>query len=224
MKEDKSVYLDGTISRADAIALMQCAGNEPLVRKLLAARLAIEEDIRRDEQRLNILLDLNQENVRFCLQQQFSAEQLSTFLNVVNEVFRQSLKRKLTPADSYEHIERIFNAHVQQAPPYSLGVFSEAEKVKVFEYAGQLYKFFLMYEISLTKFIDYNIITQEFCNSGPREEDLNGCPELSKFDWPIGSACVQFLCRCRTRGQGAGHTKLYTRFGEGTEGERTAEG
>jgi hypothetical protein len=222
-EREKRVYFNGMISRQDAIEIMQNKANEQSVRKLLSSRLNIEEDIRRDEQRLNILLDLNQENIRFCLQNDFSAEQLSTFLNIVNDVFRQSLKKKLTPADSYEHIERCFNLHLQQAPPYSLGVFSEAEKLKVFSYTGQLYKFFLMYEISLTKFIDYNIITQEFANTGLREEDLNGGLELSKTVCLLYYPFVQFLLRFRTDAQRCRHSQLYTRLGEVTKGVRTTQ-
>jgi hypothetical protein len=91
-----------------------------------------------------------------------------------------SLQKKLTAADSYEKLEKILDRHTKQAPPYSLLIFSEAQKQKILNHSHNIYKFFLMYEISLTKFVDYNILTHEPFQKMHREPKMETGTLISK--------------------------------------------
>ena len=118
-----------------------------------------EDETEKDEMKTEIHVDFNIENLRFCFNRNYSAEKISTFMSIINYVFLISLQKKLTSNVSFEKLENILNKHTRQAPPYAIYVFNEKEKQEILDHVSNFYKFFLMYEISLTKFVDYNIIT-----------------------------------------------------------------
>lgn len=49
-------------------------------------------------------------------------------MSIINYVFNESLKRKLTASDSFEKLEEILNRHTKQAPPYAIKIFDEIAK------------------------------------------------------------------------------------------------
>jgi hypothetical protein len=171
-------FYDSWIKRDDAIYLMKNKGNSKNLSEFFRNKLAHDEDIENDEFRMQIHIDFNLEVLRFCLNNQFSAEQISTFISIINFVFRDSLKKKHTTDYSYEKLENIIDQYLYQTPPFSLGIFNEEDKRKMLSFVAHLYKFFQMYEISMTKFIDFNIITHEFFTPLPKTEELDHGHEL----------------------------------------------
>ena len=103
-------------------------------------------------------------------------------MSIINFIFTFSLKRKLTPNDSFEILEQLVTRHCHQSPPYAEYLFNEKEKSEILLHVRNLYKFFLMYEISLTKFIDYNIISvQPFVPFVPVTDLKEGTPYSKYF-------------------------------------------
>lgn len=112
-----------------------------------------------DEFRKEIIFDYNIYNLRFCQEKNFSAEQVSTYMSIINFILVNSLKRKLSQNDSYEILEKLVSRHAHQCPPYAEYFFTDKDKVAILKNVRNLYKYYLMYEICLTKFTDYNIIS-----------------------------------------------------------------
>ena len=172
-------FYDSWIKRDEAIYLAQNRREAQKLKQFFAKKLEHDEDIENDEFRLQIHIDFNLEILRFCLHADFSAEQTSTFLSVLNTVFRESLKKKMTTDHSYETLEKIVDQYLYQSPPFTQKIFSHADKSRILGFVGQLYKFFQMYEISMTKFVDFNIVTQDCFAPLPREEELDTGHEMS---------------------------------------------
>ena len=172
-------FYDSWIRRDEAIYLVQSQKDPQKLKQFFAKKLENNEDIENDEFRLQINIDFNLEILRFCLQSDFSAEQISTFLSILNSVFRESLKKKMTTDHSYETLEKMVDHYLFQSPPFTLKLFSHDDKSRILAFVGQLYKFFQMYEISMTKFVDFNIITQDLFVPLPREEELDTGHEMS---------------------------------------------
>lgn len=126
------------------------------LKKILAKVLKLEN---MDEFRKEIIFDYNIYNLRFCQEKSFSAEQVSTYMSIINFILTNSLKRKLSQNDSYEILEKLVSRHAHQCPPYAEYFFTDKDKVAILKHVRNLYKYYLMYEICLTKFTDYNIIS-----------------------------------------------------------------
>ena len=174
-------FYDSWIKRDEAIFLSQNRHQAEVLREFFVEKLKNDEEIENDEFRLQIHIDFNLEVLRFCLNSGFSAEQTSTFLSILNTVFRESLKRKMTTDLSYETLEKIIAQYLFQTPPFSVKIFGHQDRSNILTFVGQLYKFFQMYEISMTKFIDFNIITQELYLPFPREEELDTGHEIGTW-------------------------------------------
>lgn len=173
-------YYNTWIKRDEAIFLIKNRYQAQSLETFFRKKLAGDEDIENDEFRMQIHVNFNLEILRFCLNTEFTAEQISTFLAVLNSVFRDSLKKKLTTDTSFENLEKILNLYTNQSPPFSNQIFTQSDKQKALGFVTQLYKFFQMYEISMTKFVDFNIVTQEFFPASPKEHELDTGVALSK--------------------------------------------
>src|SRR3990167_3715593 len=89
-------YYNTWIRRDEAIYLAKHRHQAQSLEAFFRKKLAGDEDIENDEFRMQIHVNFNLEILRFCLNAEFTAEQTSTFLAVLNSVFRDSLKKKLT--------------------------------------------------------------------------------------------------------------------------------
>lgn len=189
--EHKDPYYDTWIKRTEAIYLLRHRYNIEELKNFFVEKLSNDGDIENDEFKLQIHIDFNLETLRFCLNSNFSAEQTSTFISIINSVFRDSLKKKQTTDASYERLESIFNGYLHQTPPFSMGFFSQSEINAIFGFVTHLFKFFQMYEISMTKFVDFNVYSMEYFPEPIIEEDLalgeeiQSDPMITKWLQPV---------------------------------------
>lgn len=179
--KEKKAYYDSWVSREDAIHLIKNKESQDKLKEFFIKKLTDEEDIEGDPFRLQIHIDFNMEVLRFCFSSDFTAEQTSTTISIINHVFRESLKQKLTTDSSYENLENAIDIYLHDSPPYTMRLFSAADKNKILVFSSHLYKFFQMYEISMTKFVDFNIITQELYVPFPADEPIQHGKELGKL-------------------------------------------
>ena len=175
---EKQDFYDSWVSRDEAIYLAQHRNDTPALKDFLVKKLANEEEVDGDEFRLQIHIDFNLEVFRFCIQAKFTAEQTSTLMSIIHHVFRDSLKNRLPTETSFEKLQECLHLYLRDNPPFMRQVFNAEERIQVQRFACQLYKFFMMYEMSMTKFIDFNIITQEYYVPLPAEEHLEAGREL----------------------------------------------
>jgi len=78
---------------------MKNFGSITEIKKILSRILKLEG---LDDFRQEIMFDYNIDNLRFCQEKEFSAEQISTYMSIINFILTTSLKRKLTASDSYD--------------------------------------------------------------------------------------------------------------------------
>ena len=176
----KHDYYDSWTTREEAIHLILNRDNQGTLKDFFIAKLKDEEDIEGDSFRLQIHIDFNMEVLRFCFTSHFTAEQTSATLSTINHIFRESLKQKLTTDSSYENLETAISQYLHNSPPFTKRLFSAIDKNKMLVFSSHLYKFFQMYEISMTKFVDFNIITQELFVPFPVDEAILSGKELGR--------------------------------------------
>lgn len=153
---EDDLFYDTIVKRLDSQTLIKNYDSISTLKQILARVLKLEG---MDEFRKEIIFDYNIYNLRFCQEKNFSAEQVSTYMSIINFILVNSLKRKLSQNDSYEILEKLVSRHAHQCPPYAEYFFTDKEKVAILKHVRNLYKYYLMYEICLTKFTDYNIIS-----------------------------------------------------------------
>ena len=173
IKGEPYIFYNTWLTRKDAIRLLKHKETTENLRIIIIEVLSRKAAIDLGDFKSEILIEFSLENLRFCFQKNYCAEQISTFMSIINFVFNVSLKKKMTASDSFEKLEDILARHIKQVPPFSIKIFSLEEKEDILEHVQAIYKFFLMYEISLTKFVDYNIFTVEpFTKFVEIEKDL----------------------------------------------------
>lgn len=175
---EKPEFYDSWISRDEAVFLALHRDNEQALKAFLNEKLANEEEVEGDEFRLQIHIDFHLETFRFCVQVGFTAEQTSTLMSIIRQVFRDSLKNRLPTETSFEKLQECLHMYLRDTPPFMRQVFSASECAQVQRFACHLYKFFMMYEMSMTKFIDFNILTHEPLSYLPADEPLESGREL----------------------------------------------
>lgn len=175
---DQVDFYNSWITREDAIAMLMSQNDAATLKAILVKKLANEEEIDGDDFRLQIHIDFNLEVFRFCVQSSFSAEQTSTLMSIIRYIFKDSLKHRLPTETSFEKLQECLHAYLRDNPPFMQRVFDQRECAQVQRFACQLYKFFMMYEMSMTKFIDFNIITHEPLAALPPDEPLEAGREL----------------------------------------------
>lgn len=180
-KGEPYIFYDQWLTRDHAIELLKNKSNIETLRDLITIVLHTKQPgFSMNDFKGEILIEFNLENLRFCFHNNFCAEQISTFMSIINFVFTVSLSKKFTASDSFEKLEEILDRHTKQVPPYAIKIFNDEEKEKVLEHSRGIYKFFLMYEISLTKFVDYNIFTIEPFTNFPDLKPLEEGDFVSK--------------------------------------------
>lgn len=168
---EQDVFFDTWLKRSEAIEVLRSKNQQIKLEEIIRTVMKRSDQDEEDDFKRRIQMDFHLDNFRFCFSNNFSAEQISTFISIVHYVFYLSLEKKLAASDSFDRITKIVSRHTSQVPPFAVAMFSESEKEAIFVHVRGIYKFFLMYEISLTTFIDYNIHTLD-----PFKEYEDGLP------------------------------------------------
>lgn len=190
---EKVDFYDSWISRDEAVFLALHKDNIQALKTFLTEKLANEEEVEGDEFRLQIHIDFNLEVFRFCVQSGFTAEQVSALMSIIRHVFRDSLKNRLPTETSFEKLQECLQLYLRDNPPFMTQIFTAPECAKVQRFACHLYKFFMMYEMSMTKFIDFNILTHEPLAFLPLDEPLEIGRELDEGQIRAESILSQYL-------------------------------
>jgi len=175
MKLNSDSFFYNTIySREKVLLLIEKANNPSEFRSYISTNIikANRNDPKFNEFREEIYLDIIGNVYKLGLKLRFCIEKFSTLFSIIDFVFNENLDQKMTTNDGYEMIKKILSRHLYQCEPYSIGIFTEKEYQEILKFMrDDFFRYFSLYEVSLTKFIDYNIFTQK-----PLEED-----------WPIGA-------------------------------------
>jgi Flagellar C1a complex subunit C1a-32 len=92
-------------------------------RSALRKILKLSEDNEKDE----ILLDLFENLVNFCLDQDFTLEKISCALGILNHLFQDSITKNIPQGSCEETFKNLLKKHSIQRPPFSIQVYSAPE-------------------------------------------------------------------------------------------------
>lgn len=158
-KIDPEGFFENVIfTRDDALKMISKRAQLFQLDELFIKKLKMNPE---ETHRNKVCIDMNHEFFSFCMKKNFSAEKIAIFLNIFDFCIFYGLFKKFTALDINEHILRLLKKHGRHTPPYSIGVFSEKEIKEIVFFANQQSKNFFLYEIALTRFIDYNIFSRE---------------------------------------------------------------
>lgn len=168
-----SFFYNTTYSREKVLALIDKADNPSEFRLYISTNIlkSNKKDPKYNAFREEIYLTVISSSFKLGHKLKFSIEKFSTLFSIIDFVFNESLDQKMSALDGYSILKKILSHHLYQCEPYSLGIFNEKEHQEILKFMRDyFFRYFSLYEISLTKFIDYNIFT-----ASPNEED-----------WPSG--------------------------------------
>lgn len=173
-----SFFYNTTFSREKVLILIEKADDLADFRSYISTNInkVNKSDPKFNEFREEIYLDMMGNVYKLGLKLKFCIEKFSTLFSIIHFVFNENLDQKMSAHDGYEMLKKILLRHLYQCEPYSIGIFTEKEYQEILKFMrDDFFRYFSLYEISLTKFIDYNMFTQN-----PMEED-----------WPI--SCYETL-------------------------------
>lgn len=107
-----------------------------------------------------ILMKLYFLNMRFSVENRFSAEKASTLFSVLKLVHFTSMDRCLTAEQSVAELKQVLVAHAVERPPYSVGVFSAEDMRQVMDFAADsYYRHYKLYRYVFTarRLLDFSI-------------------------------------------------------------------
>lgn len=171
-----SFFYNTTFPREKVLSLIDKASNPQAFRAYISETIikSDKKDPKYNEFREEIYLKIIGNAFKLGHSLQFSIEKFSALFSILDFVFNESLDQKMSSLDSYAMLKKIISRHLYQCEPYSIGIFNEKEHQEILKFMrDDFFRYFSLYEISLTKFVDYNIFT-----SSPEEED-----------WPVGFYC-----------------------------------
>ena len=168
-----SFFYNTTYSREKVLIVIEKADNPKEFRSYISTNIlkSNKSDPKFNDFREEIYLDVMGNVYKLGLKLKFCIEKFSTLFSIIDFIFNENLDKKMTALDGYEVLKKILKNHLYQCEPYSIGIFTEIEYKEILKFMrDDFFRYFSLYEINLTKFIDYNIFTEN-----PMEED-----------WPIG--------------------------------------
>ena len=84
-----------------------------------------------------ILVDLYTNNYKFCVQQKFTIEKISTFMSIVYFIFTYSvMNKKIIKEKTMNLFREIIEFHSLNRPPYCYEIFTNEDKVKIFHFCN----------------------------------------------------------------------------------------
>lgn len=117
--------------------------------QLHGALLAVSVNANEKEQRL-ALVDLFVHLIRFAQDMGFSPEKTSTLVGMVREVHTESMKKRLSPMESYKFFDSLMTMHSVHRPPFSGQVFSLDDARHIADYL--LHTYYRHYKLYLYAF------------------------------------------------------------------------
>jgi uncharacterized protein (DUF3820 family) len=150
---DKAIF-----SRDDALKMIAKRNNLSKLDDLFVEKLRMNPE---ETYRNKVCIDMNHEFFHFCMKKNYSAEKIAILLNIFNFCITNGLNKKYTSADINDHVLRLLKKHGKYAIPYTMMFFTEEEIKDIMQFMSFTSKNFFLYEIALTRFIDYNIFSRD---------------------------------------------------------------
>lgn len=86
-------------------------------------------------------------NYEFCKKHQFSNEQTSTMMAIVDHIFTEMLDRPLKPEQGLRMLREILADHTLQRPPFSIFIFTEKDVEAIIDFSLTTFlRHFYLYE------------------------------------------------------------------------------
>lgn len=167
--------------------MIRLPNNEKLFRDYVSSVYFNEIDSYNEDLQ-KIFLDYMYHNFEFSLQKQYSIEKISCFLELSEQIFRESFHNRLSYDKSFDLFRNKVVQHGLFRPPHSILVFNLEEIKSITDlFLSTFYKHYSLYSIAFTPIINMQIITFEmFKTRFPRCLDLDPltCKEINKNDFP----------------------------------------
>jgi len=131
----------------DGLAALDAASSEEGFKGILKELLKLEGPALR----MDVLLELDTNTLRFAREHGFSVEKASTFFSIIKRNHEEMAEAFLPPHKSWEYLKSLLLAHSVQRPPYSVGIFTLAEVQLITEFAlTHYYAHFKLYRYAFT--------------------------------------------------------------------------
>lgn len=132
----------------DGLAELDAAADEEATKATLVRLLKLEADT---PLRLEVVLELYLNTLRFAREQGFSIEKTSTLFSIVKRNHEEMAEAFLPPQKSWEYLKSLLLAHSVQRPPHSIGVFTLSELKLITDFAlTYYYRRFKLYRYAFT--------------------------------------------------------------------------
>lgn len=89
--------------------------------------------------RMEVLLELYMNTLRFARAHSFSVEKTSTFFSIIKRNHEEMAEAFLPPHKSWEFLKSLLLMHSVQRPPHSVGIFALAEVQQITKFALENY-------------------------------------------------------------------------------------
>ena len=127
-----------------------------------------------EDEKRSILAAFHVQNTRFCIENEFSAKQLSTFLSIMQATLDETISSRLQIDSALAHFKKLLLAHSVELPPFSLGVFTYDEVQVISEYASNtFFRFFEFFRYALVSHVVLKVTTEETVKSAETENINN---------------------------------------------------
>ena len=156
------LFYDTIVPRTATRLLLQSYSNLPSFQRLLWEHIFISDTKEPNDAAKNVHADFVREQTTFCLEHDFTLEQSSTFLSLALFIFGKCLtdaKFKQMRVDKL--LGKVLDRHAVHCPPFARDVFAKRHLRPVFARLLEIKEDSILYEMSLTKYVDFNIITQQ---------------------------------------------------------------
>ena len=131
----------------DGLAALDGAADEDVAKAKLSELLSLEGE----PQRIDVLLELYLNTLRFAREHAFTVEKTSTFFSIIKRNHEEMTGSFLPPQKSWEYLKALLLAHAVQRPPHSVGIFTLAEVQLICEFAvTYYYAHFNLYRYAFT--------------------------------------------------------------------------
>lgn len=160
--------------------LNECLSPENIVREL-----ALPEDDR-IQPRVDLILDLHCMNYKYAQDQGFEGRKIAVFLEIMNYILEESMRQRLSRADSFKLFKERLLRHTVNRPPHSLGIFNLEDIKGICKFSQEnFFRHYAMYQYALLTHLNLELGTEEFFEvEAPDSTDIGEEFEIQSKEIP----------------------------------------
>ncbi|KAL4500684.1 hypothetical protein ABPG72_003108 [Tetrahymena utriculariae] len=187
------IFYDTHFTRNDILNLIKLENQPEQFRKYIIESILVNW-IQKDasENRNEVFVDQLCQLYRFMNSQNYTAEQKSTLMSLAYEIFIKSMEKKMTQIDSFNLLKQALNEQTKIFSTQTIPIFTQQHCKNVIDFIkGSFYRYYSLYELTMTKFIDLNIYSNyKFDNNFPQLQSLSSG---KKIDNPAELPALKYL-------------------------------